>query len=525
MSKYNLENLSIREKIGQLLMVGFQEKEISEDIINLIRDYKIGNIILFERNFDNPEQLFKLTQDLQKVALESIGIPLFISMDQEGGMVTKITSGSTIFPSAMSIAASNNYENASLMGEIMGKELKAYGVNMNLAPIFDVNNNPSNPIIGSRSFSDKPEEVAKYATNFALGLQKSGVYAVGKHFPGHGDTHVDSHIGLPTINHERELLDQVELYPFKYGSDNGVKGFMTTHIVFTTLEKELPATMSHKILTGVLRNDIGFNGLIVSDGMEMRGITNHYDIKYATMEAIKAGVDLALLCHPNQSHRRRTIDYIIEEYNNGNISDEIINNRVSRVLKEKETFAPINLKKDFNEIKDVVINSEHKKASYNVVKDAFSLIKGENIKLSENALFIGHKSLALTIASGSDGFVNAADELKKEFTKLDTVTIEANPNAEEINMIISKLNKYDQIILTTYNSNRHPNQIELINKVNELHNNVYVVSMRDPFDLFHTKGIKNYLALYEYTTNSVNVLVDYLKGNIVPTGTPPVKYE
>lgn len=525
MGKYNLDNLTIREKIGQLLMVGFSSPEINDDIINLIKEYKVGNIILFARNFKTPEKLFKLTQELQKVAMESIGIPLFISIDQEGGMVTKIYNGATIFPSAMTIGATQNYENAKLMGEIMGKELNAFGINMNLAPIFDINNNPQNPIIGSRSFSDKPEEVAKFATKFSLGLQKSGVYAVGKHFPGHGDTHIDSHIGLPTITHDRKYLDKVELYPFKYGVDRGVKGFMTTHIVFSKLDKKLPATMSKPILTDLLRKELNFDGLIVSDGMEMKGITNHYDIKYATLEAIKAGVDLALLCHPNQSNRRRTSNYILEAYENGKITDEILNERVSRVLKEKETLDELNFNKTFDDIKNIVINEEHKETSYNVVKEGFTLMKGNNIKLSDNALFIGHKSSALTIASGNDGTITASEEIKEAFPQIDTITIDSNPTKEQKKEVLEKISKYDQVILTTYNSSMFKDQIELINEVNKKHDNVYNIALRDPFDLFHTKGIKNYLSLYEYTPNAIKVLIEYLKGNIKPKGKAPIKYE
>lgn len=525
MSKFKLENLTMQEKIGQLLMVGFSSPEINDDIINLIKEYKVGNIILFARNYKDAKTLFKLNQDLQKVALEEIGIPLFISMDQEGGMVSKIYNEATIFPGAMTIGATNNYENAKVMGNIMGEELKAFGVNMNLAPIFDVNNNPHNPIIGSRSFSDKPEEVAKFATNFALGLQEKDVYSVAKHFPGHGNTHVDSHISLPTVTSNKEELDKVELYPFKFGVEKGLKGVMTTHIVFSELDNELPATMSKKILTNLLRDEIGFDGLIVSDGMEMKGIINHYDIEYATLEAINAGVNLALLCHPNQSHRRRTANYILDAVNKGEISEDLINERVNRVLREKNKLEEINTKRSFKEIEEIVINDAHKLASYNVVKDGFTLIKGENIKLSDKALFVGQKSSALTIASGNDGVISVSKEVKEHFPNLNVMTMENNPTEQEFETIMNMLKDHEQIILTSYNSNMHPKQLELIEKVNERHNNVYVIALRDPFDLFHIKNIKNYLSLYEYTPNSIKVLIEYLKGEVVPKGIPPIIYE
>lgn len=525
MSKYNIDKLTIKEKIGQISMYGIDTTEITEDTINLIKEYRVGNIILFARNVESPEQLFKLTQDLQKLAMEEFGIPMFISIDQEGGMVTRIFEGSTFFPGAMTISATNNVKNAYNMGKIMGKELNALGVNMNLAPILDVNNNPHNPVIGVRSFSDKPEVVADYSWNFSKGLQEEGVFATGKHFPGHGDTNVDSHLGLPTITHDLDRLNEVEFYPFKYNIKKGIKGIMSSHINFTKLTKDgTPATLSKEVMTDLLRKEFGFKGLLVSDSMTMKGVVQKYSAEEATLMAINAGLDLTCLCHP-ESPRRETLEYLYKAYEDGRLTEETINERLKRVLKAKEELTNINLNNSFEDVKDIVINEEHKKASLKVVEDALTLVKGENVKLKEKALFVGYKPRALTIADDTDGTSTLENVLNKEIPNMDTIILDIKPSDEDINNLLKKAKEYDQIILTTYSGNTQPKQIELIEKVHEIHDDVSVISMRDPYDLYYTNVIKNYITLYEYTPNSIEVLVKYLKGEITPKGVIPISYE
>jgi len=208
MAKYDIEKLTLDEKIGQLLMFGFDALELNDHAIDLIKNYKFGNVILFTRNVKSMKQLFDLTKNLQKLALDSIGIPLLISIDQEGGMVTRLKNGGTYFPGAMTLAASADSENAYLSGKYMGRELISLGLNMDLAPVLDVNNNPMNPVIGVRSFSDDPGVVSEYGIKYIKGLQEN-VIATAKHFPGHGDTNADSHLALPLIDHSKERLEKV----------------------------------------------------------------------------------------------------------------------------------------------------------------------------------------------------------------------------------------------------------------------------------------------------------------------------
>src|SRR5690554_5101834 len=297
MKKFDINKLTTQEKIGQLIVAGFHGTTVGPEIENLIREYKVGNILLFSRNIESAAQLFKLNQDLQKIAMETFGIPLYITIDQEGGMVTRIFEDGTFFPGAMTIAATNSVDYAYKIGDLMGKELIDLGINMNLAPVLDVNNNPKNPVIGVRSYSDNAEVVADFGTAYVKGLQET-ILATAKHFPGHGDTNVDSHLALPKVDYPIERLESIELVPFKRAIKEGIHAIMSSHIDFPAFtENGLPTTLSEKCLTTFLREDLGFEGLIVTDGMEMKAVQDHYGTVEACLMAVQAGANQVCICH------------------------------------------------------------------------------------------------------------------------------------------------------------------------------------------------------------------------------------
>ncbi len=274
-----IQEMTLKEKLGQLIIAGFDGYEYDEHLRRLIEDYKVANIILFTRNIQSLKQLITLNKKLYEEIIKNTETIPFISIDQEGGMVTRIMDGATFWPGNMTLCATGNSNHAYVVGKGMGEELTHLGINMNLAPSLDVNNNPMNPVIGVRSYSDQPEVVAEYGCNYIKGLQEQGVIATAKHFPGHGDTNVDSHLGLPTIAHDMDRLNQIELLPFKKAIDAGVDAIMSAHIVFEKIEKNgLPATLSYQILTDLLRNTYHYQGLIVSDCMQMKAI----DVKYTS---------------------------------------------------------------------------------------------------------------------------------------------------------------------------------------------------------------------------------------------------
>lgn len=524
MNKFNINQMTLEEKIGQLFMFGFDATVPNDHAIKLIRDYKVGNVILFARNIKTPEQLFQLNMNLQKLAYEHIGIPLFISIDQEGGMVTRILEGGTFFPGAMTIAASNHVENAYMVGKHMGEELKAYGINMNLAPVLDVNNNPKNPVIGVRSFSDDPKVVSEYGIAFMEGLQES-IIATGKHFPGHGDTHVDSHLALPKVLYGMERLNEIELVPFKKAINKGIKAIMSSHIDFPALtEQGLPTTLSKKCMTDFLRGELGFEGLIVTDGMQMKAIQDHYTTVGGSLMALEAGANLVCICHSEELQIEAT-KRIYEAVVHNELSIDLINERVCRVLRYKSELETPNFNLQYEAIKDIVENIQTKQFAYQVVEDAATLVKGSPLQVKDHAIFVGILPKATTIADETDGEHHLIKDIKRDLPHLDTLVISINPDIDEINHVVKKCKAYEQVILTTLNANIYQNQIKLINELVTNNNELHVISMRNPYDLFYTKQIENNVCLYEYTPNSIKVLLNYLKGDVPLLGKLPVHYE
>ncbi len=521
--RYDIKKLTTEEKIGQLLMFGIEGTTLTDHAIELIKKYKVGNIILFARNADNPKQLFELNQSLQKLAMAELGIPMFISIDQEGGMVTRIFHGATFFPGAMTISAANGLEDSYKLGDLMGRELQVLGVNMNLAPVLDVNNNPKNPVIGVRSYSDDPKRVSDYGIEFMKGLQNH-VFATGKHFPGHGDTYLDSHLALPKVDYPLERLNSVELVPFKKAINEGIKALMSSHIDFPAFtENGLPTTLSKKCLTGFLREELKFDGLIVTDGMEMKAVQDHYGTVEASLMAIQAGANLVCICH-SEPLQKEAIVRIKNALESNELLMSELDERVSRVLRYKEDIKPMPLESPYEAIKHIVENDDTKRISYEITKRAATLVKGEKLKLKDNALFIGVLPKATSQADDTDGLYDIISQIKKELPSLKTHKLAINPSDEDIDEVMINAKQASQILVTSYNTNVYSSQIKLINKLSELGIEVHVIAMRNPYDLYYTDRIDNFVCLYEYTPNSIKVLISYLKGELVFEGRIPVSY-
>ncbi|MDL2292081.1 beta-N-acetylhexosaminidase [Acholeplasma sp. OttesenSCG-928-E16] len=525
MDKFDINNLTLEEKLGQMLIFGFDGLEINDHVINIIKKYKGGNILLFSRNINNPAQLYKLNMNLQKLAKETIGLPLFITIDQEGGMVSRIQSGATFFPGAMTIAATNDSNNSYTIGKYTGIELSNLLVNMDFAPCLDVNNNPKNPVIGVRSFSDDPNKVSEFGLAYIKGLQEEGVFATAKHFPGHGDTFVDSHLALPRVEYDRKRIDSVELVPFKNAIKEGVKAIMTTHIVYPELtENDLPATLSKKCLTGLLRNELGFEGLIVTDGMEMKAIKDNYTVNEGVLMAVNAGADLFCICH-YEDEQSSAMERLKKAVENNELTIDTINERVSRILKFKKELGFPDFDKEYKDVKNLVENEEHLNKAYDVCEKAATLVKGNKLVLKKDALFIGLLPKATTGADDSDGQYGIIETCKKELPLLKTLLMPIAPNEEDIKRVIEEAKGFQQIIITTYNSNVFKGQLDLLKELVKLNKDLHVISMRNPYDLYDVKEIPNYVCLYEYTPNSIRVLIRYLKGEITLKGKMPISYE
>jgi len=327
--------MTITQKIGQLLMVGIEGQAPSKGITNLIQKNHFGGIILFARNLRDPLQCLRLTRSLQAASKET---PLFIGIDEEGGRVSRLPRPFTTFPSARTLGQCNNIPLTYTCAEVMAQELLAVGININFAPVLDVDTNPKNPIIGDRSFGKTPLVVEEHGLAMMSGLQDNRVISCGKHFPGHGDTSEDSHATLPVVNFSLDQLTDREMKPFIHLVQNRLAAVMTAHVLYPKADPQYPATLSKKMLTSVLRQAIGFSGMIVSDDLEMKGITQKWSVGEAAVLAIQAGCDLLLICSGKEASPLEAMEGLIHAVEKGEIPEERINQSLDRVLALKERF-------------------------------------------------------------------------------------------------------------------------------------------------------------------------------------------
>lgn len=520
--KTDINQLTIEEKIGQLFMYGIHGLEVTDETIELIKTYKVGNIILFTRNIESSKQVYKLTQALQKLAYEHIQIPLLISIDQEGGMVTRIKNDNLYFPGAMTLSAFDDEQATYQAGHDMGLLLKTLGINMNLAPVLDVNHNPKNPVIGVRSYGDKAQQVSKHGLAFFKGLEKH-VLATGKHFPGHGNTHVDSHLGLPTVDATLDELKALDLIPFVDAIDNDISALMTAHIHFPKIEdKGLPATLSKRILTDLLRDELQFKGLIVTDGMQMDAISKIYGTVKGCELSIFAGADMSLICHSHEL-QIKTINHFLSLYQQGVLTDDILNDRVSRILKYKERlYQDINLDQSFETVYQKLPIVDMIDKNYKIVEQAATHIKGKIYKPYGKTLFVGIIPSMTSIADESQEALSMENEIHQSIHNIDTIMIPVSPKYHDIKTVLAKARQVDQVVINTYNGNIYDEQIKLIEALSKEVDELYVVAMRNPYDLNFTDKIKNYTCLYEYTPHAIKVLIKYLKGELTCNGKVPI---
>jgi beta-N-acetylhexosaminidase len=308
----------LERRAASLFTVGFSGRAVTEELRGLL-SRGVGGVICFARNVGTPEEVLELNRELKRAA----GRPLLLSVDQEGGQVARLRAGFTPVPPMRAVGATANPELARALGRVLGRELRAVGFDLNYAPVLDVDTNPQNPVIGARSFGATPELVSALGVALASGLQDVGVAACGKHFPGHGDTNQDSHLVLPALKHPRERLEEVELSPFRAAAAAGIASIMTAHVIFEAVDAEYPATMSRAVLTGILREKLGYDGLVVSDDLEMKAITDNYGAEQAVLLGLNAGVDHFLCCH-TAALAHRAIDAVVDAVTTGRLPQEVL---------------------------------------------------------------------------------------------------------------------------------------------------------------------------------------------------------
>ncbi len=532
--KNMIKRMTLEEKVGQLFMVhvygrtptdpdyeeiNLEKKRGGKNFKEVIEKYHIGGVIYFNwtDNIGTPldaKQVNALSNGLQKIAMKQrMKIPLFISADQEGGMVARVTEPATVFPGSMALGATRSTRYAQASAEIMARELKSLGINFDMAPVLDVNVNPANPVINVRSFSEDPDLVTQMGLAQIRGFQGQNIVATAKHFPGHGDTDVDSHYGLPIIHHDRETLEKVDLKPFRAAIDAGIDAIMTAHIVVPALDDSgLPATLSKPILTDLLREEMGFDGLIITDSLGMEG-ANVLPPERVPVEAFKAGADILL----NPPDVDLAYNAVLEAVKSGEISQKRLDESVSRILWYKMKRGLFHHPYVDEKAPRIIGNKKHLKTADRIAESSITLLKNENgvLPLTEEKRVL--------VTGPTDGKPERlAALLGAKGISADAYETDATPGSEQIERALEKAQRADLVIVTTYNANSNTGQRDLVRALTDADKPVVVASMRNPYDIAAFPEVDGNLLTYGNTDVSVRALARALTGEVNPSGKLPV---
>jgi beta-N-acetylhexosaminidase len=513
-----IAGMTVEQKVGQMMLGSLPGTELDADAEEILRRYHIGGVILFARNIASVEQTRALTGAIHRVCTVH-GLPPMLGVDQEGGRVKRLMAAATGIPSAMALGATGD---PALAGRVMaatGRELRALGINTDFAPCVDVNNNPRNPVIGTRSYGESPARVGAFGVAVLEGLRGVGVAATAKHFPGHGDTHTDSHLDLPVIPHDLGHLHAVELPPFGAAIRAGVPLVMTSHISFPALEPDgIPATLSRRILTGLLREELGFEGVIISDAMMMQAITDTYGIVAGSVRAVIAGVDLV----GPMAEEPAIIEALLEAVRDGRLPMAQVDASVRRVLRLKQWLAA----KAEAPPADVVGCEEHRAlvreaaaASVTVLDAPHACIAAERaVAVVEFTQERGHQAEAI---STDEALLHAA--FVRRFPRARHAAIHAaTPTPEDVQTARALVQASDVLVIGTRDANRFPEQMAALAALRDPTKPSVIVSLRAPYDLDGFPWATARIAAYGDLPASLDVVADICAGALTPRGHLPV---
>ncbi len=523
--------MTLEQKIGQMLLIGYPGGPEGEEIIRRVLQARpMGNLILFARNGDEPQALRAHLSALRATIEARSGVPPLVAIDQEGGIVVRLKDGLTPLPGAMAIAAARSagvsLAEVEELAAISGSELASLGIDWNLAPDADVNVNRLNPVIGVRSFGEDPNWVAELVSAYARGLQKAGVAATAKHFPGHGDTNIDSHLGLPRVEAASERLESVELVPFKRLIADGVGSIMTAHVLFPAVEPEaIPATLSRRALTGLLRERLGYRGVIVTDCLEMKAVDGRFE--NAAVRAVIAGADVLCVSHTVEK-QEAAFDSVLAAVRDGLISESRIDESVARIVALKKSVA---LRKAAGPAASLARPSSIGLAE-RISAASISLIAGDIMPdLSRGGLYVDMRPETLTGAE--DKRVESstvAEALAQECPALECASMPCDPDAAAIAALVARIGS-KPVVVGVYAMTRYPGQERLVRSVAAAcavaGAPLAFVSMREPYDaeLIARSGGEGcaVLCAYEYTSLSTRAVARVLAGLAKAPGVCPVR--
>ncbi len=495
----------------QQLMHSFSGYMPPPEILDGVRSGQIASFCLFAyANVASPCQLYDLTEALYQAAREGNQPPPLIGIDQEGGQLMAIAEGVTELPGNMALGATQSPELAHQAGRILGRELLAMGINLNFAPSVDVNTNPQNPVVGIRSFGENPELVAELGAALIQAMQDEGVIATAKHFPGHGDTHVDSHHQTPVVAHSLQRTTTVELLPFRTAIEAGTGAILTSHVVFTALDSERPATLSFAILNDLLRRDMGFEGVTITDAMDMHAVAQYGAVE-SVRSALQAGADLVLLGHlPDQfALHDETVD----------LWDQNAVRRIQAMRQRiPDTRPPLR----------VIGCEEHQQIAQRIADQSITVVRGQRVPLSVTpdqmiAVVTPHPEDLTPADTSSQVRISLADAIRRRHPLVQSIEMPYQADEKAIDAVLQGTEQAHTVIVGTIRADMDSSQAKLVKALHQRDQNLIVVALRTPYDIQAFPMIQTYLCSYGIRSVSMEAVAKVLFGEITAQGILPCR--
>ncbi len=518
----SISKMTLEERVSQLFMLGFDGKTMEGGLKELLEELKPGGIIIFSRNVGSPEKLRELLVEAREFYFKLTRTPLLISIDQEGGLVARIRKNFAVFPGNMALGATHSPEKAYLVGKAIGEQLRWFGININLAPVVDIILDKTNPSIGVRSFGDDPYLVSKLGRAMVSGFKDSNIISVAKHFPGIGGASIDPHIDLPVLDIPLRVMRRREFMPFIEVIREGVDAIMPSHVLVPEIDKDMPASLSKKVIEGALRCDLGFNGAILSDDLLMGAVIKRYSVEEASLLALMAGEDMALICRDFEG-QRSAIDYVVNAVEKGDIPKERLAESLQRVMKLKQRTSR-SKPKEKPEIQHFF------RLESKICEESVTLIK-----LEEECLPIKDNISKITIICPErirklfrDGLSSSTlgGKIASRGINVKEIYFREERADEILREALEEVPNSDMVIVCTREALRYPNEARLVKELIKFSEKegicLIAVSMGTPFDIEAFPEVRNYLAVYDYHEPMQEALVKVLFGEVKPKGKLPV---
>jgi len=502
--------MKLSEIASEVIFAGIEGPKLTEGERDILREIGPGGFVLFRKNLATVDGARNLCDDLSALIESTKGTRPFIAVDQEGGSVTRLPPEATQFPSMMAIGASRVPMNAFKIATLIATELRAIGINMDLAPVVDINNNPDNPVIGTRSFWEDESTVAQFGAKFVEGLRQGRVLSVAKHFPGHGDTDVDSHLGLPVIRHDLRRLERVELAPFRKAIAAGVDGVMISHVAITRLDHDpMPSSLSKNVVSGLLRRKLSFPGLIMTDSLTMKAVADRFEVSEAAIAAIEAGNDIVLVC--DRVHTAEEVHLALVSKAKGDKTfAKTLKRRAARIVATKDSKL-----RNFRKPSTSTVGCfSHTMEVVKVVERSVALIHDDGVL----PIYPRLRVASLSVVQGDELCNLIREELEQGFPAGQVISNDRVVEGEPLPL--GKTRAADVCLVFTQDLHKNPAACEEVNRVIGLGKQTVVVAVNSPYDLKKIRRPSVYITTYSPDRLSIRVAIKALSGKMVLTGAP-----